>query len=158
MVEEQLVDEDDEDTYILSKMTEVIHSLMVTYRASFLPVLDSLVPHLVRLLAPDRPWPDHQWGICVFDDVIEYAGPDSVKYQELFLRPMLDFLADKSAEVGRPRPPSLFCFFFVHVEFRVLLLVVRFGKRRRTVGALWACTVGPCSRRRARRPSRGSWT
>ena len=99
VVEEQLVDEDDEDTYILSKITEVVHSLMLAYRSAFLPVLDSLMPHLIHLLAPERPWPDHQWGICVFDDVIEFAGPDSVKYQEYFLRPLLEFLSDKSAEV-----------------------------------------------------------
>jgi hypothetical protein len=99
VVEEQLVDEDDEDTYILSKITEVIHALMVAYRSAFLPVLDNLAHHFIRLLAPDRPWPDHQWGICVFDDIIEFAGPDSIKYQEIFLRPMLEFLKDKSPEV-----------------------------------------------------------
>ncbi|KAI9554129.1 hypothetical protein GHT06_019401 [Daphnia sinensis] len=99
VVEDQLVDEDDEDTYILSKITEVIHALMAAYRSAFLPVLDNLIPHVVKLLGPDRPWPDHQWGICVFDDVIEFAGADSVKYQELFLRPLLEFLKDKSPEV-----------------------------------------------------------
>jgi len=99
VVEEQLVDEDDEDTYILSKITEVIHSLMVAYRSAFLPILDNLIPHIVRLLAADRPWPDHQWGICVFDDVIEFAGPDSIKYQELFLNPLLEFVKDQSPEV-----------------------------------------------------------
>ena len=72
---------------------------MVAYRSAFLPILDNLIPHVVRLLAPDRPWPDHQWGICVFDDVIEFAGPDSVKYQELFLSPLLEYVKDKSPEV-----------------------------------------------------------
>ena len=72
---------------------------MAAYRSAFLPVLDNLIPHVVRLLGSDRPWPDHQWGICVFDDVIEFAGADSVKYQELFLRPLLEFLKDKSPEV-----------------------------------------------------------
>lgn len=77
----------------------MIHALLVTYRSSFLPVLDSLIPHVVRLLAADRPWPDHQWGICVFDDVIEFTGADSVKYQEIFLKPLFEFLKDKSPEV-----------------------------------------------------------
>nr|CAG4640621.1 EOG090X00U8 [Eulimnadia texana] len=99
VVEEQLIDEDDEDTYILSKISEVIHSLMSAYRSAFLPVLDSLMPLIIRLLGPERPWPDHQWGICIFDDIIEFAGPDSVKYQELFLQPLLNALADKSPEV-----------------------------------------------------------
>ena len=25
----------------------------------------------------DRPWADKQWGLCIFDDVIEHAGPVS---------------------------------------------------------------------------------
>nr|CAG4651581.1 EOG090X00U8 [Triops cancriformis] len=99
IVEEQLVDEDDEDVYILSKVSEVIHSLMATYRTAFLPVLENLMPHFIKLMGPDRSWPDHQWAICVFDDIIEFAGPESIKYQEFFLQPFLNFLADKSGEV-----------------------------------------------------------
>ena len=30
---------------------------------------------------PDRPWSDHQWGLCIFDDVIEYTGPRALDYQ-----------------------------------------------------------------------------
>ena len=25
----------------------------------------------------DRPWPDRQWGLCIFDDVLEHFGPVS---------------------------------------------------------------------------------
>nr|CAG4645347.1 EOG090X00U8 [Lynceus sp. MCZ IZ 141354] len=98
-VEDQLVDEDDEDVYILSKITEVIHGLLSAYRVAFLPAFDMLLPHFVRLLSPERPWPDHQWGICVFDDILEFVGPESVKYQNVFLDPLMQFLNDKSPEV-----------------------------------------------------------
>jgi len=23
----------------------------------------------------DRPWPDRQWALCIFDDLLEHAGP-----------------------------------------------------------------------------------
>ena len=44
-------------------------------------------------------WPDHQWALCIFDDTIEYGGPACAKYQEYFLRPMLSYVTDKTAEV-----------------------------------------------------------
>ena len=82
-------------------MTEVIHALMAAYRSDFLPDFDNLIHHVVGLLGSDRPWQDHQWGICIFDDVIEFAGADSIKYQELFLSPLLEFLKDKNPEVTK---------------------------------------------------------
>jgi hypothetical protein len=54
---------------------------------------------LITFQAPEMPWPDHQWALCIFDDTIEYGGPACVKYQEYFLRPMLNYVTDKVAEV-----------------------------------------------------------
>ena len=28
-----------------------------------------------RLQGADRPWPDKQWALCIFDDLVEHAGP-----------------------------------------------------------------------------------
>ncbi|CAB3220948.1 unnamed protein product [Arctia plantaginis] len=99
VVEEQLADEDNEDVYGLSRVADVLHSLMSAYRESFFPHLDSLLPHLVQLLAPGRPYSDRQWAICIFDDVIEYGGPACIKYQDIFLEPMLAGLRSGEAEV-----------------------------------------------------------
>lgn len=75
MVEEQLVDEDNEDVYGLSRVADVLHALISTYRENFFPQLDILLPHLVALLGPGRPgYADRQWAICIFDDVIEFGG------------------------------------------------------------------------------------
>lgn len=51
------------------------------------------------MLSPERPWSDHQWALCVFDDIIEFGGPECAKYQDIFLRPMIQYISDKSAEV-----------------------------------------------------------
>lgn len=53
----------------------------------------------MKLLNPERSWSDHQWALCVFDDVIEFGGPECAKYQEFFLQPMIQYVSDKSAEV-----------------------------------------------------------
>lgn len=51
------------------------------------------------LQCPHRPWPDRQWGLCIFDDVVEHCSPASFKYAEYFLRPMLESVCDSSPEV-----------------------------------------------------------
>jgi len=99
-VEEQLEDEDDEDVYILSKVGDLVHSIFGTYRDAFLPQFERLLPHFSKLLEQGRPWSDLQWGLCVFDDLIEYTqGVHSIKYQELFLPRLLSCVNSTQAEV-----------------------------------------------------------
>ncbi|XP_049800660.1 importin-5 [Schistocerca nitens] len=99
VVEEQLVDENNEDVYILSKVADIVHSLFLTYKADFFPFFDQVVGHFVKCLAPEMPWSDRQWALCVFDDAIEFGGPACSKYQQFFLQPMLNYITDKTAEV-----------------------------------------------------------
>lgn len=91
--------EDGEDLHTLSKIADVLHALFLTHKTAFFPYFDQLCGHFVKLMAPDRPWSDHQWALCVFDDVIEFGGPDCVKYQDYFLGPMVQYITDKSPEV-----------------------------------------------------------
>ncbi|GAB6024224.1 hypothetical protein CHUAL_008922 [Chamberlinius hualienensis] len=99
VVEEALLNEDDDDVYILSKVSDVVHSLFATYKSTFFVYFDTLLPLFVKLLEPGRSWSDHQWAICVFDDVIEHGGPECVKYQEYFLPHMMSHIKNESPEV-----------------------------------------------------------
>ncbi|RUS70137.1 hypothetical protein EGW08_022100 [Elysia chlorotica] len=99
IVEESLMDEDEEDAYVLSKIADVIHSFFGTHKESFLPVFEQIMPYFEKLLATDRPWSDRQWGLCVFDDVLEHTGPVSFKYKDLFLEHMISAITDKTPEV-----------------------------------------------------------
>ncbi len=72
-VEEKLAEEDDNDTYQLSKIADVIHSLFLTNGVTFLPHFDQVIQHFIKLLDPSRPWADRQWGLCIFDDVIGWC-------------------------------------------------------------------------------------
>lgn len=69
-VEEELAEQDDTDTYILSKIVDILHSLFLTNKAQFLPHFDQVAQNFVKLLDPSRSWSDRQWGLCAFDDVI----------------------------------------------------------------------------------------
>jgi hypothetical protein len=98
-VEEMLQDENEGDVYLLSKIADMIHALFSTYRANFLPAFDKIVPFVVRLLPLDRPASDRQWGICIFDDVIEFCGPQSWVYSQVFLEPTLKYTVDPEPQV-----------------------------------------------------------
>lgn len=98
-VEENLQDEDDSDVYILTKVSDVLHSMFSCYREKVLPWFEQILPLIVNLICPHRPWADKQWGLCIFDDVIEHCSPTSFKYAEYFLRPMLQYVCDNSPEV-----------------------------------------------------------
>ncbi|XP_071481332.1 importin-5-like [Diadema antillarum] len=99
VVEEGLQDEDEDDVYLLSKISDILHSVMGTHADTALPLFEMLLPNIVRLLPQDKPWTDRQWAICMFDDVIEFCGPLAFKYKDYFLGPMLQNLTDRSPEV-----------------------------------------------------------
>jgi hypothetical protein len=50
VVEEQLEDEDGEDVYLLSKLSDVMHSLFSTYKEALFPYFDQVVGHYVKML------------------------------------------------------------------------------------------------------------
>jgi len=57
------------------------------------------VPHFSKLLEQGRPWSDLQWGLCIFDDLIEYTGPVSQKYEQLYLNRLLSCVSSPQPEV-----------------------------------------------------------
>lgn len=42
--------QDDQDVYILSKVSDIMHSLLGTYKEATLPVFEQLLPHFMKLL------------------------------------------------------------------------------------------------------------
>ncbi|XP_028256566.1 importin-5 [Parambassis ranga] len=98
-VEETLQDEDENDVYILTKVSDILHSVFSSYKEKVLPWFEQLLPLIVQLICPERPWADRQWGLCIFDDVVEHCSPSSFKYADYFLPQMLPSLCDPSPEV-----------------------------------------------------------
>ncbi|XP_071839523.1 importin-5-like [Apostichopus japonicus] len=98
-VEENLQDEDDDDVKLLSKVSDVIHSVLGTQAETALPMFETLLPNIIRLLPQDRPWTDRQWGLCIFDDLIEFTGAHAFKYKDYFLAPLHQYVCDNRPEV-----------------------------------------------------------
>ncbi len=49
-MEEQLLEDRDDDSYVLSRVTEVLHSLFKVYRAALFPYFDQIVGYCNQLL------------------------------------------------------------------------------------------------------------
>jgi len=98
-VEEILQDEHETDGYILSKVSDVMHSLFKTHKDTILSFFEHLVTDFSNLLDQHRPASDRQWALCVFDDLLEYTGPASIKFQQYFLKPLISGITDQNAEV-----------------------------------------------------------
>jgi len=100
VVEQQLWDEMEEDNYVLTKASDVIHSLLKIHGANYLPCMEPMIiPCVTKLIAPDRFWQERQWGICIWDDIVEFTGAAAIKYQHMFVPHLLNYLADGSPEV-----------------------------------------------------------
>ena len=98
-VEENLQEEDEDDIHVLSRVSDVIHSLFYVYGVDFLQYFDQLAQKFAQLLQPTQPWADRQWAICVFDDVVEYASPQSAGYLQLFGVRLVECIVDPQPEV-----------------------------------------------------------
>jgi hypothetical protein len=83
----------------LLEYSSKLQFLKKVYKTGFMGAFDQLVQHFVQLLSPERPYTDRQWALCVWDDVLEYCGPESIKYQEFFLKRLLEQIADETPEV-----------------------------------------------------------
>uniref|UniRef100_A0A0N5CCH7 TOG domain-containing protein n=1 Tax=Strongyloides papillosus TaxID=174720 RepID=A0A0N5CCH7_STREA len=98
--QEQIDDYLENETTILGKTSDIIHSLFKTFGTQYLPYFEKIGKHFADIIVDKkRQFYERQWAICVFDDVIEYGGPQSLQYQEVFLQPILDYLEDEYPEI-----------------------------------------------------------
>ncbi|XP_062521468.1 importin-5-like isoform X2 [Corticium candelabrum] len=98
-VEEDLQFEGETNEMLLSKVADVIHSLFGVHGDAVLPYFNPLCPIFALMLGPERSPAEHQWSLCVFDDILEFAGSSAGAYQEYFVRPMLEYILDKQPTV-----------------------------------------------------------
>jgi len=97
--QEERDEEMEREVSVLAAVADLVHNLFSVFKANLLPYFNPLVQQFAALLDSSRPYQDRQWGICIFDDVIEFAGDASVQYQQIFFQPILNSLSDKYPEV-----------------------------------------------------------
>lgn len=91
----------DDDQDCLAGIASVIHSLFVVYKSDYLNYFQPLVEPILKLSAPDQsiPWSSKQTALCIWDDVIEYTGQNSVNYQKFYLPLLMNGILDKNKEI-----------------------------------------------------------
>lgn len=96
---EALNEEIEEEIGVLARISDMIHCLFMVFGERFMEYFDRLEVQFAPLLDARNYYAEKQWAICMYDDLIEYGGAGSVKYQQKFYGPMIAALSDESPEV-----------------------------------------------------------
>jgi hypothetical protein len=83
----------EDDQSLLSDMNKAFHTVFKNQGVSFLPFWERLIPYYDAFIVNADPT-QRQWALCIMDDVLEFCGPESWKYQGHFVKPLVDGLSD----------------------------------------------------------------
>ncbi|KAK9729082.1 importin subunit beta-3 [Basidiobolus ranarum] len=96
--EEIILEEEATEEAMLGELSKAIHTVLKTHGAAYLPYFDQLLPLTTQFLSLNHPG-TKQWAICIFDDLVEFTGPTSFRYQGHFLQAMVQSLLDSTPDV-----------------------------------------------------------
>lgn len=83
----------EDDQNLLSDMNKAFHSIFKTMGTSFLPHWAGLIEfYSMAVVNPDPT--QRQWAICIYDDVLEFCGPESWQYKDQIIQPLIDGMQD----------------------------------------------------------------
>ena len=86
----------EDDQTLLSDMNKAFHTVFKNMSAAFLPHFDSLIPFCQQFASSLEPT-QRQWAICIYDDVLEFCGPQSWTYQSYIIQPLVNGIRDDVA-------------------------------------------------------------
>jgi len=153
----------EDDAVLLSKISDIFHALFITYRENALPYFEALLPQITRLLVKHirrlsifciiqhlisffsqdsrMPVPERQWGICFYDDAIEFGG---VVRKIKIKIPFITFFVELWFSRARWSTCPLSCNRWSrHSAIRHL----SWDRRPPTGSVSWACWVATCTLR-----------
>ncbi|ORY01320.1 ARM repeat-containing protein [Basidiobolus meristosporus CBS 931.73] len=96
--EEIILEEEATEEAMLGELSKAIHTVLKTHGTAYLPYFEQLLPLTTQFLTLNHPG-TKQWAICIFDDLVEFTGPTSFRYQGHFLQAMVQALLDTGADV-----------------------------------------------------------
>ncbi|RKP10154.1 armadillo-type protein [Thamnocephalis sphaerospora] len=90
--------EEEEDDAMLAEMSKALHMIIKAHREGFFQYFDRLLGFVDHFLANPNV-SSRQWALCVVDDIIEFTGPASWRYQSHFLNQLLQSITDQSYDI-----------------------------------------------------------
>jgi hypothetical protein len=83
----------EDDQNLLSDMNKAFHTIFKNMGTAFLPHWEQLMEfYKAAVVNPDPT--QRQWAICIFDDVLEFSGPQSWQYSQHIIQPLIDGMQD----------------------------------------------------------------
>lgn len=78
----------EDDQTLLSDMNKAYHCIFKNHGVAFLPAWERLHATYDQFLKSADPT-QRQWGLCIMDDVLEFCGDESFKYQTYIMEPLI---------------------------------------------------------------------
>ena len=86
----------EDDETLLSDMNKSFHTIFKNMATAFLPSWQRLMPFYDSFASSADP-PQRQWAICIFDDVLEFCGPQSWDFKDHIIQPLVNGLQDENS-------------------------------------------------------------
>ncbi len=86
----------EDDQTLLSDMNKAFHTIFKHQGPSFLPHWERLLNFYTMFVTNPDPT-QRQWALCIFDDVLEFSGPQSWNYSSHLIQPLIDGMRDDVA-------------------------------------------------------------
>ena len=78
----------EDDQTLLSDMNKAYHCIFKNHGVAFLPAWERLHATYDQFLKSQDPT-QRQWGLCIMDDVLEFCGEESFKYNNYIVEPLI---------------------------------------------------------------------
>ncbi|KAF2737961.1 importin subunit beta-3 [Polyplosphaeria fusca] len=83
----------EDDQNLLSDMNKAFHTIFKNMGTTFLPHWEKLMD-FYKMAIVNEDATQRQWAICIFDDVLEFCGPQSWTYSQHIIQPLVDGMSD----------------------------------------------------------------
>ncbi|KAL1886014.1 importin subunit beta-3 [Ceratocystis pirilliformis] len=88
----------EDDQTLLSDMNKAFHAIFKNHGTAFLPAWERLMDLYTIFLRSEDPT-QRQWALCIFDDVLEYCGDQSIRYASIVSQPLIAGCQDASPAI-----------------------------------------------------------
>lgn len=86
----------EDDQTLLSDMNKSFHTIFKNMGTTFLGPWQRLMPFYDGFITSSDPT-QRQWAICIFDDVLEFCGPQSWQFSDHIIQPLINGMRDENA-------------------------------------------------------------
>ena len=86
----------EDDQTLLSDMNKAFHTVFKNMEVAFIEPWQRLIPFYDSFAASNDPT-QRQWAICIFDDILEFCGPQSWQFHDHIIQPLVAGMQDVNA-------------------------------------------------------------